>query len=227
MFCHFISDPKITVIRMAEGRSRRNRSYLKSETAWTVQKHRRQTDQKIHRRQTGRQKTDRQTLNFLLPGYCRVRYFFCPHLKCLHLVPAPKQFSKLGLIIWFDYTFSLLTVLYLGGSAYYKLLTYTNLFLQIRNLMGTISRYLGREDWTDICLVVNMHLHVKASFVGVEGGPGTLLSWNLINHNLGCLAEPEIPCILHIIKPKTGSTARDLINVESFLMNMVWYRTVR
>jgi hypothetical protein len=53
-----------------------------------------------------------------------------------------------------------------------------------------------------------MHLHVKASFVVVEGGPGTFPFWDLINHDLGCLAEPEITFILHVIKPKTGSTAR-------------------
>ncbi len=45
------------------------------------------------------------------------------------------------------------------------------------------------EAWTGLCLFVNMNLHVKASFVTVEGGP--------VNHYLGCLAELEIACILY------------------------------
>jgi hypothetical protein len=45
---------------------------------------------------------------------------------------------------------------------------------------------------------------MKASFVEVEGRPGILPSWDLVNHDLGCLAEleMEISCILHVIKSK-------------------------
>jgi len=54
-----------------------------------------------------------------------------------------------------------------------------------------------------------MNFHVKASFMAVEGGP--------VNHDLGCLAELEIACILYrfVISPKTG-TAQGLKNVESY-----------
>jgi hypothetical protein len=34
-----------------------------------------------------------------------------------------------------------------------------------------------------------MNLHVKDSFVAVEGGPVTLPSWDFVNHDLGFLAE--------------------------------------
>jgi hypothetical protein len=49
-----------------------------------------------------------------------------------------------------------------------------------------------------------MNLHVKASFVAVEGRPGILPSWDLVNHDMDCLAEleMEMPCIFHIIKYK-------------------------
>jgi hypothetical protein len=49
-----------------------------------------------------------------------------------------------------------------------------------------------------------MNLHVKASFVAVEGRPEILPSWDLINYDMGCLAEleREIPCILHVTKYK-------------------------
>jgi hypothetical protein len=35
-----------------------------------------------------------------------------------------------------------------------------------------------------------MNLHLKAGFVAVESGPGTLTNWDLVNLNLGGLAEP-------------------------------------
>ena len=50
-----------------------------------------------------------------------------------------------------------------------------------------------------------MNLHLKASFVAVEGGPGISTNWDLVNHNLGCLAEREILCILYVITSKTGT----------------------
>jgi hypothetical protein len=40
---------------------------------------------------------------------------------------------------------------------------------------------------------------VKDIFVAVEDGPETLPHWDVVNHNLGCLAEPEIAFILHVI----------------------------
>jgi hypothetical protein len=73
-----------------------------------------------------------------------------------------------------------------------------------------------------------MNLHVKASFVAVEGRPGILPSWDLVNHDMGCLAEleMEIPCILHVTKYKNRyGTGEDLKNVESAHMHTVWYRT--
>jgi hypothetical protein len=73
-----------------------------------------------------------------------------------------------------------------------------------------------------------MNLHVKASFVAVEGRPGILPSWDLVNHNMDCLAELEMesPCILHVTKYKNRyGTAEDLKNVESVPvpMHTVWY----
>jgi hypothetical protein len=47
--------------------------------------------------------------------------------------------------------------------------------------MRAIGRYLRREDQTDICSFVNMNFHVKASFVAVDGDPGTL--------DVGCAAH--------------------------------------
>ncbi len=63
-----------------------------------------------------------------------------------------------------------------------------------------------------------MNLYVKASFVTVEGGP--------VNHNLGCLAELEIACILY-----RTSSSKDRWNPTheygSVLIGVIRYSMVR
>ncbi len=71
-----------------------------------------------------------------------------------------------------------------------------------------------------------MNLHAKASFEAVEGGPGTLTNWDLANHNLGCLAEWENPCILHVITSKTGTVYPLKCRIRTHEHSLVRYCTV-
>jgi len=67
--------------------------------------------------------------------------------------------------------------------------------------MKTIGRcrYPWRGDWIGFCLFVNTNFYVKASFVEVEGGPGTLPSCDIVYQDLGWRTELEISCILYVI----------------------------